>query len=75
MGGIMAMTDAQLLEQTRLQIDAITASSVQSYSIAGRTVTKLKLIDELWGQVRLLENRIARAAGGGASGVTFASPG
>jgi len=70
----MALSDAQLLERTRLRIDKITEDGAQSYTIAGRTVTKLKLLEDLWAQVRVLERRIATALRGGAFPVRFGGP-
>ncbi len=58
-----ALSDSALLTATREAIDALTTGRVSSYSLAGRTYTKLNL-DELWGQVDRLEKRIRRASKG-----------
>jgi hypothetical protein len=68
-----AMTDAALLEQTRLAIDALTTGGNSAYTISGRSVTKLDL-PELWEQVALLESRIAQASRGRAGVVRFGRP-
>lgn len=56
-------TDAELLESTREAIDALTTGGVESYSLNGRSVTKLNL-KELWDQVTTLEKRISRTSNG-----------
>ncbi len=68
------MTDVQLLEQTRLAIDALTTGGASMYKIAGREMIKIDL-PVLWQSVAILERRIGRSTGGGAAGVTFAGPG
>jgi len=60
---VVAMTDAQLYAETRKAIDALTTGGVNSYSLNGRSVTKLDL-DELWQQAERLELRMARAEPG-----------
>jgi hypothetical protein len=68
-----SLSDAALLEQTRLAIDALTSGGAASYSINGRSVTKNDL-DKLWQQVNRLEARIrAATAGGSATVVRFQS--
>jgi hypothetical protein len=69
----MALTDAALLEATRLAIDALTAGGASQYTLNGRSVTKLDL-PVLWQQVATLERRVAATAGGGASVATFGRP-
>lgn len=69
----MALTDAQLLEQTRLAIDALTTGGAAAYTVAGRSVTKLDL-PNLWTQVARLERRIASVLRGGAMPVRFGNP-
>ncbi len=64
----MALTDAQLLAATREAIDALTTGGAASYTVAGRSVTKIDL-PALWRQVDILEARVERAAGGGRASV------
>lgn len=60
----MALTDEQLLTATREAIDALVQGGASSYTLNGRTVTKVDL-PALRDTVEWLESRIARASGSG----------
>lgn len=53
----MSLSDAALLEETRLAIDALTTGGASQYSLNGQMVTKVDL-PTLWKQVGTLEGRI-----------------
>lgn len=59
----MSLSNAALLEETKKAIDALTTGQVSSYSLNGRSVTRLNLA-ELWNQRTRLEAIIARASRG-----------
>lgn len=62
-GRVMSLSDAALLEETKKAIDALTTGQVSSYSLNGRSVTRLNLA-ELWNQRTRLEAIIASASRG-----------